>query len=157
VSVAADVASTGTAMTKTLTIVGLGGSLAKTSRSRAALQVALEGAAAAGAETTLLDLRELACAVAGGVFGSVRHEVVGGRSPQKRGVQRNWLPGPMPYLSSSQRMSSRMVSVGCSSLVCDLVDREAGLGEERLVGPLYRSGTSRHPSIEVLGKAPRIS
>jgi len=47
-------------MRKTLTIVGLGGSLATTSRSRAALQVALEGAAAAGAETTLLDLRELA-------------------------------------------------------------------------------------------------
>jgi FMN reductase len=46
-------------MTKRLTIVGLGGSLAKTSRSRAALQVALEGAASAGAETTLLDLREL--------------------------------------------------------------------------------------------------
>jgi FMN reductase len=47
-------------MTKTLTIVGLGGSLAKISRSRAALQVALEGVASAGAETTLLDLRELA-------------------------------------------------------------------------------------------------
>src|SRR5262245_33861445 len=47
-------------MTRTLTIVGLGGSLARTSRSRAALQVALEGAATAGAETTLLDLRELA-------------------------------------------------------------------------------------------------
>jgi FMN reductase len=46
-------------MTERLTIVGLGGSLAKTSRSRAALQLALEGAADAGAETTLLDLREL--------------------------------------------------------------------------------------------------
>jgi FMN reductase len=42
-----------------LKIVGLGGSLAQVSRSRAALQVALDGAAAAGAETTLLDLREL--------------------------------------------------------------------------------------------------
>jgi len=42
-----------------LRIVGLGGSLAKTSRSRAALSVALEGAADAGAETLLLDLREL--------------------------------------------------------------------------------------------------
>jgi len=42
-----------------LKIVGLGGSLAETSRSRAALRVALEGAAGAGAETTLLDLREL--------------------------------------------------------------------------------------------------
>jgi FMN reductase len=42
-----------------LKIVGLGGSLAEISRSRAALQVALEGAAEAGAETTLLDLREL--------------------------------------------------------------------------------------------------
>jgi FMN reductase len=41
------------------TIVGLGGSLAQASRSRAALRVALDGAAAAGAETELLDLREL--------------------------------------------------------------------------------------------------
>jgi len=47
-------------MARTLTIVGLGGSLARVSRSRAALQLALEGAASAGAETTLLDLRELA-------------------------------------------------------------------------------------------------
>src|SRR5271154_4594879 len=46
-------------MALALTIVGLGGSLAKVSRSRAALQVALEGGASAGAETTLLDLREL--------------------------------------------------------------------------------------------------
>jgi FMN reductase len=46
-------------MAKTLTVVGLGGSLATTSKSRAALQVALEGAASSGAETTLLDLREL--------------------------------------------------------------------------------------------------
>jgi FMN reductase len=46
-------------MTERLSIVGLGGSLARTSRSRAALQLALEGAASAGAETTLLDLREL--------------------------------------------------------------------------------------------------
>jgi FMN reductase len=43
-----------------LKIVGLGGSLAEVSRSRAALRVALEGAAEAGAETALLDLRELA-------------------------------------------------------------------------------------------------
>ena len=42
-----------------LKIVGLGGSLAEVSRSRAALRVALAGAAGAGAETTLLDLREL--------------------------------------------------------------------------------------------------
>jgi FMN reductase len=41
------------------TVVGLGGSLARVSKSRAALQEALEGAAAAGAQTTLLDLREL--------------------------------------------------------------------------------------------------
>jgi FMN reductase len=41
------------------TIVGLGGSLARVSRSRAALERALEGAASAGAETRLLDLREL--------------------------------------------------------------------------------------------------
>jgi FMN reductase len=44
---------------KTLKIVGLGGSLAEISRSRAALRVALDGAASAGAETELLDLREL--------------------------------------------------------------------------------------------------
>ena len=42
-----------------LTIVGLGGSLASVSKSRAALRTALEGAADAGAETQLLDLREL--------------------------------------------------------------------------------------------------
>jgi FMN reductase len=41
------------------TIVGVGGSLARVSRSRAALERSLEGAAAAGAETRLLDLREL--------------------------------------------------------------------------------------------------
>jgi FMN reductase len=41
------------------TIVGLGGSLRKGSTSRSALQWALAGASAAGAETTLLDLREL--------------------------------------------------------------------------------------------------
>jgi FMN reductase len=40
-------------------IVGLGGSLRRISRSRAALQQALEGATAAGAETRLLDLRGL--------------------------------------------------------------------------------------------------
>jgi FMN reductase len=41
-------------------IVGLGGSLARVSRSRAALKAALEGAGDAEAETQLLDLRELA-------------------------------------------------------------------------------------------------
>ena len=41
-------------------IVGLGGSLARASRSRAALKAALAGVAEAGAETELLDLRELA-------------------------------------------------------------------------------------------------
>lgn len=46
-------------MSGQLTIVGLGGSLARTSRSLAALQVALDSAAEAGATTTLLDLREL--------------------------------------------------------------------------------------------------
>jgi FMN reductase len=40
-------------------IVGLGGSLARPSTSRATLRLALEGAATAGAETHLLDLREL--------------------------------------------------------------------------------------------------
>jgi FMN reductase len=46
-------------MARMLTVVGLGGSIARVSRSRAALQVALAGAAEAGAETKLLDLREL--------------------------------------------------------------------------------------------------
>jgi hypothetical protein len=41
-------------------IVGLGGSLARASRSRAALKAALAGVAEEGAETELLDLRELA-------------------------------------------------------------------------------------------------
>jgi FMN reductase len=41
------------------TIVGLGGSLASRSTSLAALQTALRGAEEAGAETKLLDLREL--------------------------------------------------------------------------------------------------
>jgi FMN reductase len=40
-------------------IVGLGGSLPASSRSRAALEVALDGAAAAGAAVELLDLRRL--------------------------------------------------------------------------------------------------
>jgi FMN reductase len=47
-------------MAKTLTIVGLGGSLTSNSKSRAALETALEGAAGAGAETRLLDIRTLA-------------------------------------------------------------------------------------------------
>ena len=42
-----------------LKVVGLGGSLREASRSRAALEVALEGAAAAGARAQLLDLREV--------------------------------------------------------------------------------------------------
>ena len=42
-----------------LRIVGLGGSVASSSRSIAALKIALEGAAAAGAKTQLLDLRAL--------------------------------------------------------------------------------------------------
>jgi FMN reductase len=46
-------------MTKSLTIVGLGGSLAKFSTSRAALSVALQGAASGGADTQLLDIRDL--------------------------------------------------------------------------------------------------
>jgi len=48
-----------TEIAEPLAIVGLGGSLARTSRSLAALRVALAGASAAGAATTLLDLREL--------------------------------------------------------------------------------------------------
>jgi FMN reductase len=46
-------------VTDALTIVGLGGSLARASRSLAALQVALDGAAEAGASTKLLNLRDL--------------------------------------------------------------------------------------------------
>ena len=46
-------------MATTLKVVGLGGSMASVSRSRASLQVALAGAAEAGAETKLLDLRTL--------------------------------------------------------------------------------------------------
>src|SRR6476620_2216347 len=43
----------------TVTIVGLGGSLRRSSRSRGALAVALDGAATAGATVELLDLRQL--------------------------------------------------------------------------------------------------
>jgi FMN reductase len=46
-------------MRDSLMIVGLGGSTARVSRSRAALVSALEGAASAGARTELLDIREL--------------------------------------------------------------------------------------------------
>ena len=46
-------------MTEPITIVGLGGSLARSSRSLAALRVALYGAREAGAFTKLLNLREL--------------------------------------------------------------------------------------------------
>jgi FMN reductase len=46
-------------VTEGLAIVGLGGSLARTSRSLASLRIALDGAAQTGAATTLLDLREL--------------------------------------------------------------------------------------------------
>jgi FMN reductase len=46
-------------MKSQLTVVGLGGSLAKHSSSLAALKIALQGATEAGAETELLDIREL--------------------------------------------------------------------------------------------------
>jgi FMN reductase len=46
--------------TPALTIVGLGGSLAEHSSSLAALKIALQGAAEAGARTEVLDLRQLA-------------------------------------------------------------------------------------------------
>jgi FMN reductase len=46
-------------MNRQLKIVGLGGSLGAPSQSRAALSTALAGAEEAGAETELLDLREL--------------------------------------------------------------------------------------------------
>ena len=47
-------------MKNRLTVVGLGGSLSQKSSSLAALKIALEGAAETGAETELLDIRELA-------------------------------------------------------------------------------------------------
>jgi FMN reductase len=46
-------------VTKRIKVVGLGGSLAAHSNSLAALRIALDGAAEAGAETELLDVREL--------------------------------------------------------------------------------------------------
>lgn len=46
-------------MKKKMKIVGLGGSMGKSSSSLAALKIALEGAAQAGAETELLDIRTL--------------------------------------------------------------------------------------------------
>jgi FMN reductase len=46
-------------MAKKIKVVGLGGSLAESSNSLAALKIALEGAAQAGAETQLLDVRAL--------------------------------------------------------------------------------------------------
>jgi FMN reductase len=47
-------------MKSQLLVVGLGGSMSKNSNSLAALKIALEGAAEAGARTELLDIRELA-------------------------------------------------------------------------------------------------
>jgi FMN reductase len=46
-------------MSKEIKVVGLGGSLAQQSSSLAALKIALEGAREAGAQTLLLDIREL--------------------------------------------------------------------------------------------------
>jgi FMN reductase len=46
-------------MAKNVKVLGLGGSLAEPSSSLAALKIALEGAAEAGAETQLLDIRTL--------------------------------------------------------------------------------------------------
>ncbi|MDQ3819063.1 MAG: NAD(P)H-dependent oxidoreductase [Acidobacteriota bacterium] len=46
-------------MAKEIKVVGLGGSLAAHSNSLAALKIALDGAAEAGAETVILDIREL--------------------------------------------------------------------------------------------------
>lgn len=46
-------------MAKQIKVVGLGGSMAGVSSSLAALKIALEGAAEGGAETRLLDVREL--------------------------------------------------------------------------------------------------
>jgi FMN reductase len=47
------------AMQQTIHIVGLGGSLGKASTSRSALALALEGAAAGGAKTELIWLRDV--------------------------------------------------------------------------------------------------
>ena len=47
-------------MKSQLLVVGLGGSMSKNSNSLAALKIALQGAAEAGARTELLDIRELA-------------------------------------------------------------------------------------------------
>jgi len=47
------------AETKAIKVVGLGGSLAATSSSLAALRIALEGAAETGAQTEVLDIKEL--------------------------------------------------------------------------------------------------
>ena len=46
-------------MKSQLAVVGLGGSLAEHSSSLAALRIALEGAAEAGAKTDLLDIRQM--------------------------------------------------------------------------------------------------
>ncbi|MGA9995063.1 MAG: NADPH-dependent FMN reductase [Pyrinomonadaceae bacterium] len=46
-------------MAKEIKVVGIGGSLAESSSSLAALKIALEGAAEAGAQIKLLDIREL--------------------------------------------------------------------------------------------------
>ena len=46
-------------MKSQLTVVGLGGSLAEHSSSLAALKIALQGAADAGAKTDLLNIRQL--------------------------------------------------------------------------------------------------
>jgi FMN reductase len=46
-------------MAKNVKVLGLGGSLAESSNSLAALKIALEGAVEAGAETQLLDIRRL--------------------------------------------------------------------------------------------------
>jgi NAD(P)H-dependent FMN reductase len=56
-------------VTEGLKIVGLGGSMAQVSRSRAALRLALEGAARAGAETELLDKVIGLISAAGGTQG----------------------------------------------------------------------------------------
>jgi FMN reductase len=49
----------GISVAKEIKVVGLGGSLAAQSSSLAALKIALDGAAEAGAQTDLLDIREL--------------------------------------------------------------------------------------------------
>ena len=62
-------------------VVGLGGSLASGSQSRAALAIALAGAEEAGAETVLLDIRELELPLYNSEADAAGGRVAHGRDP----------------------------------------------------------------------------